>query len=65
VTRQDQGIFSAGGRAPSIRENRLGTRLAFLQNANKARNSIIFINLKKDIRVMILGCDIIISIHEP
>jgi hypothetical protein len=27
VTRQYQGIFSAGGRAPSIRENSLGTRL--------------------------------------
>jgi hypothetical protein len=27
VTRQYQGIFSAGGRAPRIRENSLGTRL--------------------------------------
>ena len=27
VTRQYQGLFSAGGHAPSIRENSLGTRL--------------------------------------
>ena len=27
MTRQYQGLFSAGGRAPSIRENSLGTRL--------------------------------------
>ena len=38
MTRQYQGIFSAGGRAPRIRENSLGTRLCIqlaMRQANK------------------------------
>ena len=42
MTRQYQGIFSAGGRAPRIRENSLGTRLVDLSARGFATHRSLF-----------------------